>query len=248
MHSEIRHAWIIGASRGMGKELCKLLSQSAWQVTASARKIGDLEKLAKEINADIVPLDATDKLSIKLAADHVYRVQPPKLVMMNVGDYEPMPIEAFDASLFERLNLTNYLATVYLLDTLIPRMRDNGGGQILLNVSAAAYKGMPQAAPYSAPKAAVLHMAESLKPELERWNIKLRVINPGFVDSLLTQKNTFKMPFLMPPEEAAKRIHKSISKNHFDINFPKRLTWILKLLRCLPNPVWFFFMRHGVLK
>jgi NAD(P)-dependent dehydrogenase (short-subunit alcohol dehydrogenase family) len=167
---------------------------------------------------------------------------------MNVGDYRPMSLAEFDAELFVALNRTNYLASVYLLEAVIPRMRAAGGGQILLNASAAGYRGLPQAAPYSAPKAAVIHMAEALAPELARVGIRLRVINPGFVRSRLTSKNPFPMPFLLEPGQAARRIARGIRRGSFEITFPRRLTWILKLLRCLPYRLYFGIVDRWVLR
>ena len=115
----------------------------------------------------------------------------------------PCPWKHSTSHLFERLNRVNYLGAVYVLGAVLPLMREHGGGQILLNASAAGYRGLPRAAPYSAPKAATIHLAESLHPEALRWGIRLRVINPGFVRSRLTAKNAFRMPGLMEPEAAA---------------------------------------------
>jgi len=238
-----RHAWLIGASHGIGRALAEQLAAEGWQLTLSARTPGPLLEVASPLSARALPLDATDPQALHEAAQRVFQDTPPQLVLMNVGDYQPMPLEQFDVALFERLNRSNYLAAVYLLDAVLPRMRDAGGGQLLLNASASAYCGLPNAAPYSAPKAALLNMAESLQPQLQAWNIQLRVINPGFVRSRLTARNDFPMPFLMDPQQAAERILRGLHRNSFEISFPRRLIWLLKLLRCLPYPLYFALMR-----
>lgn len=232
----------------MGLALARLLVADGWEVTISGRTVEKLEAAATEIGARALALDATNQQSLQDAARRVFAGHAPRLVVMNVGDYEPMPLADFSIPLFERLNRSNYLASVYLLDAVMPLMRDSGGGQILLNASAAAYRGLPRAAPYSAPKAAVVHMAESLRPELAAWNIDLRIINPGFVHSRLTAKNPFPMPFILSPEQAAQRIFRQLGKRGFDINFPRRLTWFLKLLRCLPYRAYFALIRRTVLQ
>ena len=246
MNQHTGHAWIIGASQGIGRELARLLAAQGWQLTVSARNEKRLLEVSATCEATPVAFDATDREATLAAATRAFSSRPCDLVLFNVGDYEPMPLAEFDTDLFVRLNRTNYLASVYLLDALIPLMRD-GGGQILLNASAAAYRGLPNSAPYSAPKAAVIHMAESLAPELAREGIRLRVINHGFVKSRLTDKNTFAMPFLMEAREAAERIAGAIPGNAFEITFPRRLTWPMKMLRCLPYRLYFALVNRWVL-
>lgn len=242
-----RRAWIIGASEGMGRALAVLLSQRGWKLCLSARSENKLSDVAETTGGTPLPMDATDPVAVSSVAERVFQDGRPELVLMNVGDYTPMPLADFDASLFTRLNRSNYLASVNLLDAVIPLMRPQGG-QIILNVSAAAYRGLPLGAPYSAPKAATLHMAEALHPELKREGILLRVINPGFVRSRLTDKNPFPMPVLLEAEEAARRIAAAIDKRGFEIAFPRRLAWPLKLLRCLPYPIYFTLVDRWILR
>lgn len=231
-------AWLIGASRGMGLETGRLLHESGWKLWLSARNADTLQAAADQIGAKAIAVDATDRSSLTNAARRIFSDDAPQLVMLNAGDYRPMSVTEFDVELFEHLNRVNYLAAVYVLDAVLPLMRESGGGQILLNASAAGYRGLPMAGPYSAPKAAVINLAETLAPELEAWNIRLRLVNPGFVRSELTAKNPFPMPFLMEPEAAARHIVKGIGARAFEITFPKRFTYLLKVLRCLPNRLY----------
>jgi short-subunit dehydrogenase len=82
-------------------------------------------------------------------------------------------------------------------------------------------------------------MCESLKPELDRCGVGLSVVCPGFVRTPLTDRNTFPMPFLMEPEDAAERIVRGLHRGNFEISFPRRFTMWLKLGRCLPY-AWYF--------
>jgi len=242
-----RHAWLIGASSGMGLETARLLADAGYRLTLSARASSRLTDAARETQATALAVDVTDRTAVAAAAEAVFAGPAPDVVLVNAGDYEPMPLEAFDIDLFERLNRVNYLGSVYVLGAVLPRMRDAGGGQILLNASAAAYRGLPRSAPYSAPKAATLHLAEALRPEAARWGIDLRVINPGFVRSRLTDKNRFPMPALLQPRQAAERIVAALGDKRFEISFPRRLTWPLKLLRCLPYAWYFRLIERRVL-
>lgn len=231
----------------MGLEFGRLLVKAGWKVTVSAREPTRLHDAAAEIGATPLSLDITDREAVHASAQQVFSKTVPELVMVNAGDYRPMPLEDFDVDLFERLNRVNYLGAVYVLGSVLPMMRKQGHGQILLNASAAGYRGLPQGAPYSAPKAATIHLAEALQPEAARWGIRLRVINPGFVDSRLTAKNDFRMPGLLTAETAARRIMDALDENGFEISFPRRLIWPLKLLRCLPYRIFFWFIGRKVL-
>lgn len=243
---EPQHAWLIGASRGMGLETARLLIAAGWRVTISARSAATLETTCASVGATALPLDITDREGVAKASAALFREDPPQLVLINAGDYRPMPLAEFDVALFEQLNRVNYLGVVYVLDAVLKPMRDNGGGQILVNVSAAAYRGLPMAAPYSAPKAAALNLAEALQPEARQWGIDLRVINPGFVRSALTEQNSFAMPALMEAENAARRIFSGITQKRFEISFPRRFIWPLKLLRCLPYRLYFALIKRLV--
>ena len=110
---------------------------------------------------------------------------------------------------------------------------------MLLNASLSAYRGLPKAAPYGASKAALLNLAESMRLELEGSGVSVRVINPGFVRTALTDKNRFAMPFLVEPGEAAWQIHRQLAGKGFEITFPRRFAAWMKLLRCLPYR-WYF--------
>jgi len=241
-----RSAWLIGVTEGMGLEVARQLVAENWRVVLSARPSMRLDSLGHEIGAECVPLDVTDKNEMLRVAKTIFADQSPELIFMNVGDYQPMRLDDFDSGLFEKLNRVNYLANVYLLEATVPLLKKHGGGQILLNVSSAAYRGLPGSAPYSAAKASTLHLAEALHVELLQVGVRLRVINPGFVRSRLTDKNQFAMPFIMEPEDAAIRIVKAIDKQGFEITFPRRLTYILKFMRCLPYAVYFYITRRLV--
>lgn len=243
----VRHAWLIGASSGMGLEVGRLLVQGGWQVTLSARSADTLDAAAFEIGATALVVDVTDSAAVRAAAQRLFGAHPPELVLVNAGDYRPMPIDDYDIELFEQLNRVNYLGPVNVLGAVMPLLRDAGGGQVLINASAAGYRGLPRSAPYSAPKAAAIHLAEALRPEAARWGVNLRVINPGFVRSRLTGQNRFRMPGLMEPQAAARRIVDAIDRDSFEISFPRRLVWLLKLLRCLPYRLYFALVRRQVL-
>ena len=107
------------------------------------------------------------------------------------------------------------------------------------------YSGLPAASAYGASKAALNNMAESLLFDFEKMNIRTQVVNPGFIDTPLTEKNDFAMPALMPVDKAVERMIAGIEGGGFEITFPRRFTYGLKMLRLLPHPAYFWIMKRA---
>jgi short-subunit dehydrogenase len=118
-------------------------------------------------------------------------------------------------------------------------LAQQGCGHIAVVASLAGYRGLPRAAAYSASKAGLIAMAEALYPELYRKGIAISVINPGFVKTPLTDKNTFDMPFLIEVDEAVDAIMRGLERGKFEIAFPTRFVMIMRLLRALPYALYF---------
>jgi short-subunit dehydrogenase len=99
-------------------------------------------------------------------------------------------------------------------------------GQVAVNASVAGYRGLPKAAAYGASKAAAIHLCEALKFDCDNLGITMQVVNPGFIDTPLTRKNDFPMPFLMSMDDAARRVVDGFERGRFEIIFPRRLAFI----------------------
>jgi len=125
----------------------------------------------------------------------------------------------------------------------IPLSTLHGAGMALagdvLSASVAGYRGLPTSAAYGATKAGLINMCEALKPELDRHNVRLTLINPGFVKTPLTDRNKFPMPFLVSVEDAVDYIVRGLGSSAFEIAFPRRFVFLMKLLRLLPNRMFF---------
>ena len=117
-------------------------------------------------------------------------------------------------------------------------------GEIAVVASMTGYRGLPTAAAYGATKAALINLAEALRPELELHNVSLRLVNPGFVDTPLTRKNRFPMPFLIAADKAAGTILKGLASRRFEITVPRRMAVLMKLLRLLPNRLFLMVARR----
>lgn len=242
------HVWITGGGSGIGRSLALAMSREGRTVVISGRNLPRLEAVAAQAQgAAIIPLsvDVTDPEGLQEKVEEIEtQMGPIDLAFLNAGDYSPMPLDAFDTTLFRRLMEVNFLGVVNSLQALLPFMLPRRRGQILISASLSGYRGLPRAAPYGASKAALINMAESLRPELQREGINLRLINPGFVKSALTEKNDFHMPFLIDPEQAAEEILKRLPGDNFEIAFPTPFALLLKLMRCLPYTLYFHFMQR----
>lgn len=242
-------AWVVGASTGIGRALALRLAQAGWTVVASARRADLLRVLADEATDGRIvplPLDVTDPASLGDGNGRIEReLGAPALVVAAAGMYEPMTAEAFNAAQYRATIELNLMGTVNLLDVVMPGMMRRGGGRIAVVASVAGYRGLPTAAAYGASKAALINLCEVLKPDLERRGVRLNLVAPGFVRTPLTDRNTFPMPHLMEAEDAAERLYQGLRGKRFEITFPRRFTWQLKLLRMLPYALFFPIIRRA---
>jgi NAD(P)-dependent dehydrogenase (short-subunit alcohol dehydrogenase family) len=237
-----RLVWITGASTGIGQAVALALARDGWTVAASARDGAALAVMAAASAGRIhaFPLDVTDEpavlathVSIEQALGAIDRV------ILSAGTHVPISAEHFDSGTFRKLVEVNLMGVVHCLGAALPGMIARRGGQIAIVSSVAGYFGMPTASAYGATKSALITMAQALKFDCDRHGVDLRVINPGFVKTPLTDRNPFPMPFLIGADEAARRIVEGLAGKHFEITFPRRFALILKLIRLLPYG-WFF--------
>lgn len=242
-----RVAWVTGAGKGLGRSVVKSLLARGWTIAVSARNERDLLTLAEEAAGGSVipfPLDVTNEQAvIDTAAAIEERIGPLDLVILNAGTHQPLNAREFAVKPFRTLVETNIMGVVHGLAAVLPRMIARRGGHIVVVSSVAGYRGLPTASAYGATKAALTNMCEALKPQLDRDGVRITVVSPGFIRTPLTDKNPFKMPFLMEPDAAAERLVRGLDSGRFEITFPRRFTWLLKVLRCLPYALYFPLVR-----
>lgn len=244
-------AWITGAGTGIGRALALALVARGMTVAVSARTLGDLESLAREATGPgrvlPVPLDVTDQAAVAAAVSRIEaEAGPITLAVLNAGTHSEITAQKFDTAEFRRVIDTNLMGAAYGLAALLPLMRARRAGCIALVASVAGYRGLPTSGVYSASKAALIALAEALKPELEGEGVDMVLINPGFVDTPLTRRNPFPMPFLIDVEEATRAIVAGLESGRFEIVFPWQMTLLMKLLGILPYGLFFAVTRRLV--
>jgi NAD(P)-dependent dehydrogenase (short-subunit alcohol dehydrogenase family) len=237
-----KRVWITGASSGIGRALALHLAKDGAQVAVSARRREELESLAAEVPGRIAafPVDVADESAMKETARAIATALGPlDLAVFNAGTHAPVAVESFDPAPFRKLMAINYMGAVNGIAAVLPNFLARGAGHIAVVSSVAGYRGLPQAAAYGPSKAALINLCEALKPDLDRRGIKISLVNPGFVRTPLTDRNEFPMPFLIEADDAARRIAKGLKAGKFEITFPRRFTFMLKLGRMLPYALYF---------
>ena len=125
--------------------------------------------------------------------------------------------------------------------TLLPfiaGMVQRGSGTLVGIGSVAGIRGLPGHGAYCSSKAAVISYCESLRGELRASGVRVVTISPGYVDTPLTQKNRYGMPFLMKPEAFAEAAFRTIEAGRSYRVIPWQMGVVAMLLRVLPNPLF----------
>ncbi|NVK20382.1 MAG: SDR family NAD(P)-dependent oxidoreductase [Methylocystaceae bacterium] len=238
----MKTVWITGGGTGIGKALALKLVKQGHKVYISGRNIEKLEA----VGTGTIPVvcDITNQDSVQAA---VAKIGPVDLALLNAGTYAPGPTHETPIDQIRQAMEVNYFGTVHCLQAVLPVMKENGG-HLAVVASLAGYRGLPNASGYGPSKAALISLCESIKAELSDSAVKFQVINPGFVKSPLTDKNSFAMPYLMEADDAADAILKGLEKKAFEIAFPLRFVLQMKFLKWLPDRFYFPLMRKVMQK
>lgn len=237
----LKKIWIIGCSNGIGLELAKLFLKNNYLVIGSARNIENSKELNKlklvyNERLKLLNVDVSNEQEVQECVEEIFnKYDTLDICFYNAGIYEKNDIFNTNLNDFENIININYLGAVRVLKYLLNFLKKQNESKIVLNASLSSYFGLPYASSYGSSKAALVNFAQSIQPELLRENIKLQIINHGFVKTRLTAKNDFEMPQLMESSFAAKKIYKQLHKPYkFEIRFPFILSKFLQLLNLLP--------------
>jgi NAD(P)-dependent dehydrogenase (short-subunit alcohol dehydrogenase family) len=235
-------AWVTGASSGIGLAVAARLVAEGWTVAVSARRESELQHFAAAHPGRVIvaAADVTNEAAMRTAFDRIEaQGRPIALAICNAGTWKMMGATDFDLASFRQQIEVNVIGTATTLATVLPGMIRRGSGQVAIVASVAGYRGLPMAAAYGTSKAALIHLAETLKFDLDRAGVMINLVNPGFVRTPMTDDNPFPMPFLLEPEDAAERIVRGLRRGGFEVTFPAGLAWPLKLARVLPYFLFF---------
>ena len=230
--------WLIGASEGLGRALASELAQAGADVIVSARSAHRLRDLVAELpgTASYDCVDVSDTNSVRMAAERIGEIDG---MVYLAGVYWPLGADEWDADKNETMTDINYGGAVRSVGAVLPGMLKRGAGHVVLTGSLSGFRGLPGAVGYGASKAAIMYMAEAMHADLRGTGIDVQLVNPGFIKTRLTDKNDFKMPFIMTPETAAEKVMAHMRSSRFKRNFPWGFGAMFRASQFLPDFLYY---------
>jgi len=236
---------VTGASSGIGAAVAVEFARSVHaNVVLLARRMEQLEAVAEQVReaggqALPIPCDVSDAAAVQLAVDRTRaEFGPVDIALANAGMGTPMSMKNFTAERVERTMAVNFLGATHLYAAVLPHMLERGSGTIVGVSSIAGFRGLPSSGPYSASKAALSTMLESMRLELRGRGITVTTVHPGFVKTPMTDPNSFPMPFLVSVDRAAKIVTRGILKRRREVNFPWQMVLLMRLVRWMPDWIY----------
>jgi short-subunit dehydrogenase len=232
---------ITGASSGIGWALAEYLAGQGAKVGLIARRGEKLAQLAAAIEAvggraALAPADVTDARQTEQATRTLEETLGPcDVLVANAGIHQFTRGDVFNADEVKAVFATNVEGVINSIGAVVPGMVGRGSGHIVAVASIAAMIGLPEVGAYSASKAAIVTLMQSLRVDLHRHNVKVTTICPGFVDTpLIAAHQRSVLRFVLSPAEAARRIARAIERGRAEYWFPWQ-TWLAaRVARALP--------------
>lgn len=230
--------WLVGASEGLGRALAMKLSEAGAELILSARSTDRLTALAADLPgpARVVACDVADAGSVARAAEEAGEIDG---MVFLAGVYWPVKATEWDAGKVEAMADVNFTGAARVLGHVVPPMVAAGAGHIVITGSLAGFRGLPGAVGYGASKAAVMSLGETLRIDLKGTGVVVQNANPGFVRTRLTDKNDFRMPMLMEPEDAADHMIRLMRSDRFSSSFPWAFAAWFRFSQFLPD--WLYY-------
>lgn len=234
--------WIVGGSEGLGLSIARRLSAAGVRLVLSARDEERLAEAAASLpgQVEIVPLDVSDRDRVIQAGRSIGDIDG---LVWSAGVYWPQGARSWVPEQVEAMCDINFTGLVRVLGQVVPGMVERDAGHIVIVGSLSGYRGMPNSIGYGSSKAAVMHMAESLNADLHGTGIEVQLVNPGFIRTRLTDKNDFRMPFLMEPETAGREIWEHMNTDAFRRDFPRTMSALVRAGSVLPD--WLYARVFG---
>jgi short-subunit dehydrogenase len=230
--------WLVGASEGLGASLARKLSDAGAELILSARNADRLGEIAADLssNVEVLPVDVTDQAAVEQAAETVGQIDG--IVYLSAA-YWPMHTADWNTNHAAQMVDVNLTGAMRVVGAVLPKFLAQGHGHIMLTGSLAAFRGLPASVGYSASKAAMVSLAETMRLDLKGTGIEVQIAHPGFIRTRLTDKNDFKMPSIMEPDEAADHMFRAMRGRRFATSFPGVFALIMRSLQLFPN--WLYF-------
>lgn len=237
--------FLTGASSGIGEALARHYAAEGANLGLVARRGDMLAALCASLPGGdeahmALTASVSDAESMRAAAQqYMARFGLPDIVIANAGiSTGSLTDDSSDLEVFEAIFATNVLGVVTTFMPFARAMRRRGSGKLVGISSVAGVRGLPGAGAYSASKAALSRYLESLRIEMHGTGVRVVDIRPGYIATPMTSPNPYPMPFLLKPEEAARRFARAIAAGCSQTTIPWQMNILAKIMTLLPN--WLF--------
>jgi len=237
--------FITGASSGIGQALALRFYRAGFRLALVARRASEIKTWAEAqgISAnsyEIYSADVAVTDSIVAAGkDCIAQQGVPDVVVANAGISVGMDTGVRDdIDVMARTFATNNIGMAATFHPFVDAMVQRGSGTLVGIGSVAGIRGLPGHGAYCASKAAVISYCESLRGEMRPHGVRVVTLSPGYIDTPLTRKNRYSMPFLMQADDFADRAFRSITAGTSYRVIPWQMGVVAKLLRLVPNPLF----------
>ena len=234
--------WLVGASEGLGRALAHKMSAAGAELVISARSESRLKQLADELSnkVQVMPLDLADGASVARVGADLGRVDG---IVFLASVYWPMHASQWNGANAIAMAEINFTGLFRVLDQVMGQFVERDAGHIVITGSLSGVRGFPGAIGYVASKAGIMSLAESLYADLRTSGIRVQLSSPGFIETRQTDKNKFRMPFIMSPDEAAEHMMRHLASNRFKSSFPRPYSWFVSSSQFWPH--WLFSRIFG---
>ncbi len=234
--------FITGASSGIGQALAVRYAQAGWRLALVARRTAQTEAWAEQqgwpaerwavYDADVAQPDSI----VAAGAACIARQGLPQVVIACAGISVGMDTaQRGDLDVMSETLAINNVGLAATFHPFLAAMRERRAGTLVGIASVAAIRGLPGHGAYCASKAGVVAYCESLRVECRSHGIRVVTLLPGWIETPLTARNPYPMPFMLPAAVFAERAFRAIQDGVSYRVIPWQMSFVVKLLRLLPN-------------
>jgi NAD(P)-dependent dehydrogenase (short-subunit alcohol dehydrogenase family) len=237
-----RVVFLTGASSGIGEGLALALAKRGAILGLLARRETELRDLAarceaaggkaRVFTADVTYADGIAKAAEQLRNEfgHI------DIMIANAGiGGNNSETRSLQPEAVKKVIDINLLGAVNSIHAVLPHMLERGSGHLVAISSLAGFRGLPKSAAYSASKAGMTALFESVRLDVQQKGIDVTIIQPGFIKTPLTAGRENKMPFLMELDDAIPLFLRAIERKKKFAAFPWQLATIVRAGRIFPT-------------
>lgn len=178
---------ITGGTRGLGLVLARGLADEGAHIVICARDEKELDRAFDELSAKggwvmAIPCDVTDRDQVQAMVDAVLqRWGRIDVLINNAGTISVGPVETMTLEDYESAMKTHFWGPLFLIQAVLPGMRERREGRIVNIASIGGKISMPHLVPYNASKFALVGLSEGLRAELAKDGVYITTVCPGLM-------------------------------------------------------------------